>query len=71
MRNVRADKMLHALLGIALCALAIPALGGCTGIEPTDLSLIQVGVARDSVEKILGQPVESTTSEIGTIDTYE
>jgi len=54
---------------IVLCAALVLALGGCA-IERTDLSAIEVGTSRETVEGILGKPVRSVETAAGTTDTY-
>jgi hypothetical protein len=67
---------LRPLAPIVLVLLAL-AGAGCSavisleGIEATDLSSIQVGTTRETVESVLGRPVESVTTESGKTDTYE
>lgn len=54
---------------IVLCGALVLALGGCA-IERTDLSPIEIGASRETVERILGKPVKSVETEDGRTDTY-
>ena len=54
----------------ALALLVGLSAGGCA-ISPTDLSSIEVGAPRATVESRLGQPVSSEKTDIGSVDTYE
>ncbi len=64
-------------LALIVLVLVGPAVAGCSaviahkGIEATDLSSIQVGATRETVESVLGQPVKNITTETGKTDTYE
>ena len=70
-------RVLDALRGLVLCSIAGATLSGCTtyyratGSEPTDLSAIQVGATRLTVERVLGVPVASRTEGPMQVDTYE
>jgi hypothetical protein len=63
---------------IAHALLMIPALflSGCTTMYvmatvPTDLSAVQPGATRETVEKTLGEPEGSSPQGSGTLNTYE
>ena len=62
---------------IAALLVSLLALPGCSnairsaGIEATDMSPIQVGASRGSVEAVLGAPISSEKTDAGTIDTYK
>ena len=70
-------ELFHALRRLVLCSIVGATLGGCinfyraTGSEPTDLSAIQVGATRQTVERVLGEPVASGTEGSTQIATYE
>ena len=70
-------ELFHALRRLVLCSIAGATLGGCinfyraTGSEPTDLSAIQVGATRQTVERVLGEPVAIGTKGSMQIATYE
>ena len=66
--------------GIFLAAVApllALALSGCSaivahiGIEATDVGEIEAGASRETVERLLGPPVDTITSKFGTAEIYE
>ena len=60
-------------VGIVAAAIAIT-LGGCTGtvkVEPTDLSAVEIGANRRSVEKAVGKPVKVYESQGETVAAYQ
>ena len=59
--------LLVSLLAFPACSNAIRS----AGIEATDMSPIQVGASRGSVEAVLGAPISSEKTDAGTIDTYK
>ena len=63
----------RVIIKVAIMTLLISGLGatGCTAeIERTDLSSIEVGATRQTVESLLGKPVRSVVTEVGLTDTY-
>ena len=77
--KVRAAQ--RALTRLALCTLVAVTLGGCTTpgisvyeampIAPTDLSSIHVGATRETVERVLGEPLDSKADGFDQIVIYE
>ena len=63
-----------AMIAVLLLGLAVQ---GCStamrheGVPATDLSEIQVGATRAAVESVLGQPVASSSTTTGKVDTYK
>ena len=78
MKTLIAGSVTPAEYLVVLVALALPTIGnGCTpsialrGVEPTDLSTVKIGAARQKVEQVLGPPIKTEEAETSTVATYQ
>ncbi len=63
-------KALSAIL-IVGASLAVLGCVTLTGVEPTDLSQVKLGADRQSIETVLGEPTETTETDLGLVAVYK
>lgn len=62
--------MIHCLIGAIVSCAGCASVKLADGIEPTRVRSISVGETRKEVEAILGPPVHSTQTAVGTLVSY-
>ena len=73
--GARREPAMKPLVAMAVLILGL-ATQGCSsivaaeGIEPTDLSAVEIGAARETVERVLGDPVDCANADDGKLCAY-